>query len=386
MAGSGHSFTNVVGTDDRLISLDRYTGLIETDSEAQTATVRAGTSLANLGRKLFNRNLAMENLGDIDKQSIAGAVSTGTHGTGKQFGVLSTQLSKIKMITPSEGRIVCSPDNNSDIFRAAQVSLGALGVLTELTLDLAPAYYLHEVTSKESLETCLSQIDRFLDENRHFEFFWFPQTEKVRLKKLNKVDEETDLPDWTYDEVIENHLFRFLCETGSKFPSLAPSLNRLSAWGAQGSDEVGPSFKIFSTIRDVRFNEMEYGVPAEDGSDVLRHLQDWIQSEHPDVQFPLEFRYVKGDDIPLSPAYGEDRIFIALHKYHKKSYESYLRGAEDIFKQYDGRPHWGKIHYRSDDELNDLYPEWDLFQEFRERFDPNGILLNDHLERIFGPQ
>lgn len=383
VAGSGHSFSNLVETEATLVSLDEYTGILNMDPEAQSATVRAGTPLSKLGAELHSHGLATSNLGDIDKQTLAGAISTGTHGTGINFGVLSTQLSEIRLMTPGEGWIECSPEQNPEIFRAAQVSLGALGILAELTLDLEEHYRLREGVRKRSVEEVLKDIEELRDENRHFEFFWFPGTDTALVKTLNETDEPISEDGGLLGETVENALFETLCRTGTWVPSLAPVLNRIAARGADERTAVGPPHEIFPTERSVRFNEMEYGVPAEDGPAVFRELRNWIESEHPEVQFPVEYRYVQGDDIPLSPAYGNDRAFLAVHKYHRKPYEQFLRGAEEIFKKYDGRPHWGKIHYRTAEELRNLYPEWETFRSVRRKLDPEGIFLNRHLEELF---
>jgi L-gulonolactone oxidase len=383
VAGSGHSFTELVPSREWLMNLKNYTGLTSINVKKGTATFRAGTQLSEVTESLFKKGFALENMGDIDKQSLAGALSTGTHGTGINFGVMSTQLTTINIVTPSRSLVQCTPDTNPELFKAAQVSLGSLGILTELTLELEPVYYLTEEFTKLPLETCLELIEELRANNRHFEFFWFPGTDTAIVKTLNKTSERNDLPDWTVGDIIENGLFDILCRIGNQVPAGVKWMNQLAAKGFSTSGRTGPGHRVFSSVRSVRFNEMEYGVPAPEGPSVIRDLRELINRKHRGVQFPVEYRYVQGDDIFLSPANGMDRAFIAVHKFHKKSYKSFFRDCESIFTQYRGRPHWGKIHFRNAQELKNLYPEWDRFQSIRKTLDPKGILMNDHLRKIF---
>ncbi|MFB6345595.1 MAG: D-arabinono-1,4-lactone oxidase, partial [bacterium] len=332
---------------------------------------------------LWDYGMSMSNLGDIDRQTLAGAISTGTHGTGIDSGILSTQISKMELMTPEKGWVQCSEENNPELFRAAQVSLGALGIIASITLDLEPAYYLHERVRKQSLGYCLNNLDDLRQNNRHFEFFWFPGTEIALTKTLNKTDQPDSDSSWQIGERIENLLFEVLCGTGTVAPVLSPLLNKLTVFGASTSDCNGRSYEIFSTVRSVRFNEMEYSIPIESTSEVLRRIRNLIERNHPEVQFPVEVRFVSGDDIPLSPAYGDNRAFIALHKYHRKPYEEFFRSAESIFRDFGGRPHWGKMHYQSAPDLRGIYPQWDDFQRVRKRLDPKGVMLNDYLEGLF---
>jgi FAD/FMN-containing dehydrogenase len=252
---------------------------------------------------------------------------------------MSTPLSALNIATPSEGLLQCSPETNPELFKADQVSLGALGILTELTLDLEPAYYLTEKLTKLPFETCLDRFEELRSNNRHFEFFWFPRTDTAVVKTLNKTSEENNLPKWTFGEVIENGLFEFLFQVGNYFPAGVKYMNELTAREFSTSGNTGPAHRAFSSIRSVRFNEMEYGVPASEGPSVVRDLRRLIETSHRNVQSPVEYRYVQGNDSFLSPAYGNNRAFIAIHKYYKKPYESFFRDCESIFKQYEGRPH-----------------------------------------------
>lgn len=387
VAGSGHSFTPLVATPGTLLHLDRLSGLLDVDRAKARAAVWAGTSLHDLGGILDGHGLAMENLGDIDRQTLAGALSTGTHGTGAAFGSLSTQASALTLVS-GEGEIVeCSEESSRDVFKAAQVSLGCLGVIVKTTLRLRPSFRLRYARSKESLEDCAAKIPAYRDGNRHFELYWFPHTETVQVKLLNETEEpahDSGLVKRLNDLVLENAAFGLLSRACRLAPALCAPASRLSAALVSTGVEVGPSYRVFATTRLVRFYEMEYALPSERGLDALREIKAWIERERIAVHFPLELRFVKGDDIPLSPAYGRDTAFVAVHMYRGMEFERYFDGAESIFRNNQGRPHWGKMHGLAAKELSELYPLWDAFHEVRRRLDPRGVFMTPYLERLFG--
>ena len=373
-AGSGHSFSPLVATEDTLISLENHDGVVSVDGDKEKATVRTGTVLEEFNAEVADHGLAMENLGDVDRQTVSGAVSTGTHGTG-QFGVIATQLSEVEMVT-ADGS-VRRFSRGDDAFAAAQVSLGALGVLTELEFELVPSYGLELVRRKEDLDECLSNFHRYVEENRNFEFFWFPNTRTAVTKRMN----ETGIEDLRRsDGKFENVAWKAACEVSRVLPSKYSS--RIAASVIEEERIVGPSHKVYPFPREVRFNETEYGVPAENAVEAFRDIVDVVEDH--DAAFPVEVRYVEGDGIPLSPAHGRDTVFIAVHKYHKKPYRETFEACQEVFREYGGRPHWGKMHFLSSGELRDMYPEWDAFQDVRESLDPDGVFLNEHLHDVFG--
>lgn len=385
VAGSGHSFSPVVPTDDVLVSLSSYTGVTSVDPNQQRATVKAGTRLAELNEILATHGLALQNMGDVDRQTVAGALATGTHGTGIEQGVLATQAVEIRLVT-ADGSVRTLTPEDGDHFRAAQVSLGALGVVSEITLELERAYRLRERTWTTTLTEILADLERLREHHRHFEFFWFPHTEIVFAKTLDKTDDSpTGSVPFELDERGENLAWGALCRLSSVFPHASPRLAKIAAGTLSGGETVGPSHEVFPTRRDVRFNETEYGVPAESGGEVMRALADHIELNEPTVLFPIEFRYTQGDDIPLSPAYGRDSAFIAVHTYHRKPYRSYFDACEEIFDAHEGRPHWGKMHTIDPERLRARYPEWERFQTVRRSLDPEGVFRNDQLERLFEP-
>lgn len=348
VAGAGHSFTDLVPTDDLLISLEEYTGIEAVDVDAHRATIRAGTVLEDLTAQLAEQGLAMENLGDIDQQTLAGALATGTHGTGIEFGILSTQVAAVRLVTAAGDVHTLTPDD--DAFGPAQVSLGALGVVSAVTLDLQPSYEVKMVKRERAVEDVLAEMGAYEAENRHVEFFWYPGESVAEVKTINRTDQPD--PPLRGGEVVET--------------------------------QVGPSHEVFPSVRDIKFNEMEYALPAADGAEAFHRIRSIIE-DHGDVTFPVEFRRVAPDDIPLSPAHGRDTTFLAVHRYHKRPYEQFFATCESVFREYDGRPHWGKLHSQAAASLQALYPEWDHFETVRGNLDPDGVFLNEHLRRLFDP-
>ncbi len=385
--GSGHSFTPLSSTDDFLISLDKFAGVISINKDKNQAIVKAGTKLNVLNDLLFRDGLALENMGDIDVQSIAGAISTGTHGTGTAFGNISTQVIAIKFINGLGEVVECSLSNNLETFKAAQVSLGTLGILTELTIQCIPAYNLFLSVDKATLEDVLLEYQKLNENNRHFEFYWFPNTPYVMTKKVNVTTASPDTSSFkTYmqEHVLENYGFKLVCEIAHKFPSSTRKVSNFSASLIDKHVKTNHSHKVFSTPRIVRFNEMEYNVPVESYLEVKKELVNWINRHNYDVMFPIENRFVKGDDIYLSPAYKRDSAYIAVHVYNKKSFKKYFDALESIFKAHNGRPHWGKMHTQTAADLQSRYPMFEKFKAIRSTQDPNELFLSPYLESIFG--
>jgi FAD-linked oxidoreductase len=385
--GSGHSFTPLVSTNETLISLDNYAGVEAVDADKNLVTVRGGTQIKQLGALLFEHGLAQENLGDIDVQSIAGAISTGTHGSGIKFGSISTQVAALKLVTGTGEVIECSETQNREIFKAAQVSLGALGVIVSVTLRCVPAYKLHYVWRKGSLSDCLANVEKYRTENRNFEFYWIPYTDAVLLKFMNQTDapvKEKNLFRRFNEIVLENGVLWVLCEICRLFPAHTPNVARLIANLISNGEDVNYSHRIFATPRLVRFQEMEYNLPVEHFATVLREIDACIRRERIQVHFPLECRFVHSDDIALSPAHGRESAYIAVHMYKGMAYRAYFDAVESIFKKYEGRPHWGKLHTRCAEELSHLYPQWQAFQAVRDSLDPDRVFVNDYLRDLLG--
>jgi len=386
VVGAGHSFTPLVQTDQLLISLDRLTGLISIDKEKAEATVWAGTRLKTLGALLYAHGFAMENLGDIDVQSIAGAISTGTHGSGTQMGSIATQLKGLTLVNGKGELVDLSEEEHQDHFHAAQVSLGTMGIITRMRIRLEPAYKLQYNSEKQRLEDVLDQLDTH-NQARSFEFYWFPYTDTVQTKTMNVTDESpkgNGLGAWLNDIVLENGVFWLISKISRFFPTAFKSMSRLSAWGVSNSSSTAWSHNAFATKRLVKFQEMEYNIPAEHFKAAIREIKETIEIHSFRVHFPIECRWVKADQIWLSPAYRRDSAYIAVHMYKGMAYDEYFGAMEGIFKKYNGRPHWGKMHHRTSEELAMLYPKWEDFQNLRREMDPNGTFLNPYLKSLMG--
>lgn len=385
--GSGHSFTPLCQTEEILLSLDKHQGIIAVDPETKIVRVKAGTKIRALNEALAAVGLALENMGDIDVQSIAGAISTGTHGTGIQFGNLCTQIVALRFVNGVGELVACSRSEHPDLFRAAVLSLGALGVLTEVSLRCVPAYNLELKVEKRKLEAVRNTFLEINKQNRHFEFYWFPNTAYVMTKELNISNQPVNkdsTAEYLQEMLLENYAFKLVCELSCKIPSLTNRLSGIAAATISEFKKCKPSHRVFSTQRIVRFNEMEYNVPIEAYAEVSREIERWVAKHNRKIVFPLENRFVKGDDLYLSPAYQRDSAYIAVHAYHKKDHKAYFAGLEDIFRAYNGRPHWGKMHTQSQEELQQRYPEFETFQRIRETHDPQGLFMNPYLQSLFG--
>ena len=343
--GSAHSFVPF-WTDDFLVSLDNMKGLVSCDVDQRQATFWAGTKLYEMGDPLWEHGLAMENMGDIDRQSIAGAISTGTHGTGVSLSNLSSQMRSIRIIG-ADGRAMQLNEADGELFRAAQVSQGSLGVVTKVTLQLMPAYYLHERNWSASVAECAEQRRDLMAENRHWEFFWDPGSDTCAMKTLNFTDcqEEVRL---NKDEVI------------------------------------GRSYRILPSKREFKFNEIEFSLPADAGWSCFLEIRALMQEKFPKVRWPLEYRTLKADSLLLSSASERESVTISAHQGQKYAFEEFFLEVENIFRHFEGRPHWGKIHTHTAPELRRLLPYFERFCEIRSEIDPEGRFLNSFLTALYG--
>lgn len=392
VVGSGHSFTALGETNGTLISLDGMQGVVSTDMAALTATVRAGTKIHALGRPLFDAGLGLKNQGDIDRQAIAGAVGTGTHGTGPQLGSLSAEVKGFRLVTADGQVFACSPSSNAEVWEAGRVSFGSLGVMSEITIGARKAYKLRERNWVMPAAECWRDLNTLRDKYRHFEFFWFPYADSVVAKSLDETSEDVSTP-LTSEQMAargervsaDQRTFKYGCEVARLLPRLSGRLQQLFTRASMGaSTRARWSHEVFPSPRNVKFNEMEYAVPAGNGADCIREVAEAIRNQKIAGVFPIEFRFVKADDIWISPFYKRDAVTISVHQYHRQSYDTLFGAAEAIFKRYGGRPHWGKLHTLKAADFERLYPRWGDFQALRRRLDPAGKLLNPHLKSVFG--
>jgi L-gulono-1,4-lactone dehydrogenase len=384
VAGSGHSFTDIACTDGLMVDLSGMNRVLGVDGEEVTA--EAGITLRDLGEELRSRGLAMENQGDVDPQTLAGAIATATHGTGGRFGNLSSQVVGVRVVDGS-GQVRELRDG--DELRAARVSLGALGALSAVTLRCVPAFTIHRVDEPRSLDEVLPRLDEHVDSHDHWEAFVMPYTRRALTLSSSRTDREPEpagrLDAFVHDVVLENAALGFACRLGRRFPGLIPRLNSAIASLLGRSEHLDASNQVYANVRLVRFTEMEYGIPREHAAEALERVLALIERRRLPIGFPIELRVVAPDDALLSTAYGRPTAYIAVHQYLGMEYETYFRGVEAIMEDYGGRPHWGKRHYQTAATLAPRYPEWERFAEIRGRFDPEGRYENDYLRRVLGP-
>ncbi len=383
--GSGHSFTPLCKTDQILISLDQYQGLVSVNTELNQATIKAGTKLHVLNTLLLEHGLALPNMGDINVQSLAGAISTGTHGTGISFGNMSTQIAAMTFINGKGERVHCSKTEYPDVLKAAQLSLGSLGVITEITMQCVPAYNLELKIERRNLQDVLEDLEQLNTQNRNFEFYWFLNTPYVMTKTANVTTEKAEkngIANYLQEMLLENYTFKLFNEISTLFPKQSRRISMLTARSVSKHRKVSSSDQVFSTPRVVKFHEMEYNVPLAAYKEVKKEIINWIGKHNYDIMFPMENRFVKQDDLYLSPAYKRDSAYIAVHTYSKKKYNQYFRAIEEIFIAHDGRPHWGKQHTRTAADLRELYPEFSTFLEIQKQHDPNGVFLSPYLRQL----
>jgi len=387
VVGSGHSFTGIALTDGRLVKLDDYRRVLSIDREKQTASVQAGITIARLSEQLDKQGLALENLGDINYQSISGAISTATHGTGRALGGIATQVTGLRLIAGDGSIVECSADKEPDIFSAARVGLGALGIISTVTLRCVKAFNLRAIEMPERVDQVLERLDENIETNDHFEFFWVPNTGWA----LTKRNQRTTAPlatrglwkEFRDDILVSNLAFEALCRIGRLRPSLIPRVAR--ALPQTGRTEyVDKSYRVFSSSRMVRFYEMEYGIPAEAALEAFNRVRTFLKQSGLVPIFPVEVRFTKGDDIPLSTASGRDSCYIAVHVFEGMQYQQYFEAVEDIMNDYGGRPHWGKLHFQTAETLAPRYPQWDEFQRIRALLDQEGRFSNPYLDRVLG--
>ena len=388
VAGAGHSFTDAVLTDGTLLSLERMGRVLDADPATGLVRVEAGITLHELNRALWELGLALENLGDIDVQSVAGATATGTHGTGARLRNLSAAIESVELVTADGSTVECDEAGDPDDWRAARVSLGALGVVTAVTLRAVPAFTLEGVDSSLPLEEALGRLGELVDGNDHFEFFTFPHSGLALTRTNNRVEgppqPRSRGREWIDDVLVRNHFFGACCRVGRAQPRLIPRINRAIARASGTSRRVDRCYAIFASPRRVRFTEMEYAIPRARAAEAVRAVRAVSDEGRFDVCFPIEVRFVARDDALLSPAGGRDTCYIAVHSYEGMEWEPYFRAVEGVMDGFEGRPHWGKRHFQTAGTLAERYPEWDRFAAVRARLDPGGLFANSYVQRVLG--
>lgn len=381
VVGAGHSFSPLAKTDDVLLNLDQLKGIVAFDPDKTQCTMQAGTRLYDLGADLASIHQALINQGDIDQQSLAGAISTGTHGTGIDLPCLSAFVEGFELLTSNGELLQCHRQQNSEIFQAGRVALGSLGVLTKITLQNRSCYKLKEQIQLSPIKEVFAQIDQWKYQHRHIEFWAFLHADQVMLKTLDET--EDDIQSRQEGWPSEDALLALCSELTRLFPRTNPYLQKLLGVFVKPSCYVDWSSRIFPTPRKTRFNEMEYQLPLDSGLQCLDEVLHVLRKHQVPMFFPIEFRYVKGDDIWLSPFYQRDSVSISIHQFYKQDYHAIFNLVEPILQKYQGRPHWGKLHSMTAVSLRDLYPKWDDFMKLRQQLDPQQKWLNPYLKQLF---
>jgi FAD-linked oxidoreductase len=387
--GSGHSFTDAACTGGVLFEMGGLTRVLEVQRDTGLVKVEAGIGLRELSELIWGHGMALENLGDIDKQTISGAIATGTHGTGSRFRNLSTIVEAMEMVLPDGTLLEVSPTSEPELLPAVRVGLGALGVIATVTLRTLPVFSIRRTDSPQPLSETLERLQDLADGSDHFEFYVFPHTDVALLRESERTDEPPDprhpAIDFGQAVILENWVMGAIVRAGRRFPSQIPRLARFASSQLAKSMKMDRSYRVFASRRMVRFTEMEYAIPRRHAAEAIPRVLEAAERADPPVGFPIEVRFVAGDDSMLSPAHDRDSCYVAVHQYQGMAWESYFRSVEAIMDSYGGRPHWGKRHFQTAATLAERYPRWDDFLAARGRLDPEGTFRNHYLDRVLGP-
>ncbi|MFB7647849.1 MULTISPECIES: D-arabinono-1,4-lactone oxidase [Streptomyces] len=386
--GTGHSFTATAATDGVLIRPDLLTGIREIDRAAMTVTVEAGTPLKRLNAVLAREGLSLTNMGDIMEQTVAGATSTGTHGTGRDSASIAAQITALELVTADGSLLTCSEKENPEVFAAARIGLGALGVVTAITFAVEPVFLLTAREEPMAFDRVTADFDELFTENEHFEFYWFPHTGNCNTKRNNRSAGPAAPPGklrgWIDDEFMSNGLFQVVCSLGRAVPATIPAVAKVSSRALSARTYTDIPYKVFTSPRRVRFVEMEYALPREAAVGALREVKALVERSPLRVSFPVEVRTAPADDIALSTASGRETAYIAVHMYRGTPHQAYFTAVERIMTAHAGRPHWGKLHTRDAAYLAEAYPRFAEFTALRDRLDPDRRFANAYLRRVLG--
>ncbi|MBM6404918.1 FAD-binding protein [Phycicoccus sp. CSK15P-2] len=390
VAGSGHSFTPLVATDGVLLRVDGLRGVVGVDRDTRRVRVAAGTPLYELNPALRALGLALPNLGDIDRQTVSGAIATGTHGTGLRLQGIAAAVSGLTLVLADGSVVPCSATEEPELFEAARVGLGALGVVVEVELQCVPAFRLHAKESGESLSEVLAEVHELAEAHDHVDMHWFPHTDRVLLKRNDRVGPDEGpgpLPAWRRrldDDLLANRVYEGVNRVVARAPAITGRVNQVSARILGAREYADDSWKVFCSTRQVRFVESEYAVPMASVVPVIDELRGWYGRTGAPVPFPAEVRFVGPDDVWLSTAHERANAYVAVHQYHRMDPRPLFAAFEAIVAEHEGRPHWGKVHTLGAERLRELYPRFDAFLAVRDRVDPQRRFSNDHLRHLLG--
>jgi len=378
--GAGHSFMPLCASDSLIVSLEELAGTMTIAPDRKTARIPAGWSIKRLTAALADEGLALANQGDVNPQSLAGAMATGTHGTGQDLGNLATFARGFRLVGADGEARWCDASTDAELFQAQRLSLGLFGIATEIECDVVPAYYLAERIEKMRWDEARERFDELTAAHRHAEFWFFPHADDVIFKTLSLID-PCEAPPRTSD--VDETPFRRVLGIGAKLPFLIPTLQRMMMkTGFEGSRR-GPAHTIFPSDRTIRFEEMEYEMPQAVGIETLAAVVDWIRKKRLPVSFPFEYRTVAADDIWMSPMNKGPVAAISMHQYARMPWRDLFVDAEAIFREHGGRPHWAKRHTLTRADVDALYPMAERYRQVRRAADPQGKFLNAHMAELF---
>ena len=388
MIGTGHSFTGIAVANGLMLTPERLVGIRSVDRDAMTVTALSGTPIGVLNERLFALGLALHNMGDIDKQTIAGAISTGTHGTGGRWASLSAQVAGLEIVT-ADGKIVqASRNERPDLFDAARVGLGALGIITAVTFLVEPTFTLEAVEQPMSWDEAIGHLDELVSGNHHADLYWFPHTDRTLTKRNNRtLDPPAPLGrvrGYVDDELLSNSVFGLVNRIGNLAPRSIRRMNQVSARALSARTYSDASHRVFTSPRRVVFREMEYAVPRAVGVEALTEVRALIDRSDWAISFPVEIRYAPADEVWLSTANERESIYLAFHVNAQTDHADYFETVERVLRDYDGRPHWGKLHNRTAEDLAPVYPRWADFARVRDQVDPDRLFTNPYLKRVLG--
>ena len=394
MVGTGHSFTAIAAPDATLLTPQGLSGIVAVDRDAMTVTALAGTPLKVLNAGLEGLGLSLHNLGDIAEQTLAGAISTGTHGTGGVTAGLSAQVAGLELVTGTGEVLRATPQENPDVLDLARLGLGAIGILTTVTFRVEPLFLLQAHEQPMSWDEALGSFDEMASDSHHLDLYWFPHTDRMLIKRNDRLDDDRSeaepLPrwrGWLDDDFLANTVFGAACTAANQVPAVIPRLNGVLARALTARSYSDVAHRVFTARRDVVFREMEYAVPREAGLPALREARRAIEAADWRIGFPVEVRVAPADDVPLSTAFGRDTMYLAFHTHHRsdwRDHTAYFTAMEAVMRAHDGRPHWGKVHTRTAADLAPAYPRFGDFLAMRDRLDPDRVFANAHLRRILG--
>ena len=394
MVGTGHSFTPIAAPGHTMLTPGGMSGILTVDRDAMTVTALAGTPLKVLNAALEGLGLSLHNMGDIAEQTLAGAISTGTHGTGGIAAGLAAQVAGLELVTGTGEVLRATAAEHPDVLDVARVGLGALGILTTVTFRVEPLFLLEAHEQPMSWDEALGSFDEMAATSHHVDMYWFPHTERMLTKRNDRLDadlsEARPLPRWRArldDDLLANTVFGAACAGANHVPAVIPRMNRVLSRALSARTYSDVAHRVFTARRDVVFREMEYAVPRDAGLSALREARRAVEGSDWRISFPVEIRVAPAEDVPLSTAHGRDTMYLAFHTHHRSDWAdhtAYFAGMEAIMRAHDGRPHWGKLHTRTAADLAPAYPRFGDFLAMRDRLDPDRVFANDHLRTVLG--